>query len=221
MMDFGTGTGVLAREFARRGCLAAGVDISAEQVATAHRLALDEKLDVDFRVAPAERTPFRDASFEVATANQCWLYFDLTRAIPEVHRILAPAGFLMVSHFSWLPRLDPIAKASEELVLRFNPDWSGADWDGRIPARPGWSRDAFELRVMFYYDEPVSFTRESWRGRIRALRGVGASLSDEEVRAFDREHSALLERIAGDAFTILHRIDVHVFEALSTPRSAA
>jgi hypothetical protein len=45
----------------------------------------------------------------------------------------------MVSLFTHPPRMNhPIAKASEELVLQYNPEWSGADWDGRIPARPGW-----------------------------------------------------------------------------------
>lgn len=117
----------------------------------------------------------------------------------------------MVSHFSHLPRLDPIARASEELVLQYNPEWSGADWDGRIPARPGWSRETFELRAMFYYDEAVSFSKESWRGRVRALRGVGATLSEPQVRAFDEEHEALLDTIASDTFSILHRIDVHIF----------
>jgi SAM-dependent methyltransferase len=212
ILDLGTGTGVLAREFARRGCVVAGVDVSAEQIAAARRLAADEELAVDFRVAPAETTPFGDASFDVATANQCWLYFDLRRVIPELRRVLARGGLLGVSHFSYLPRLDPIARASEELVLRFNPDWSAADYDGRIPARPGWSRDAFELRAMWYYDEPIAFTRESWRGRIRALRGIGATLAAERVVAFDREHAALLDRIAPEEFTILHRIDVHLFE---------
>ncbi len=219
IVDLGTGTGVLARELARRGCAAAGVDVSSEQVATARRLARGEGLDVDFRVASAEETPFDAASFDVATANQCWLYFDRARTIPELRRILVPDGLLVVSHFSWLPRQDPIARASEELVLRFNPDWSAADWDGRIPARPGWSREDFELRAMFFYDEPVPFTRESWRGRIRACRGTGASLRDEEIRAFDREHAALLERVAGETFTILHRIDAHVFRILPRPRS--
>ena len=65
---------------------------------------------------------------------------------------------------------------------------------------------------MFYYDEAIAFTRESWRGRFRALRGIGASLPDEEVRAFDREHAKLLEEIAEPDFTVLHRIDAHVFE---------
>jgi SAM-dependent methyltransferase len=212
ILDLGTGTGVLAREFARRGCVVAGVDVSAEQIEAAKRLAADEALAIDFRVAAAEETPFDGASFDVATANQCWLYFDLSRVIPELQRLLRPRGRLVVSHFSYLPRLDPVARASEELVLRFNPDWGAADYDGKIPARPGWSREAFELRAMWYYDEPIAFTRESWRGRIRALRGIGASLPSEQVRAFDEEHAALLDRIAPEEFTILHRIDVHVFE---------
>jgi SAM-dependent methyltransferase len=211
VLDLGTGTGLLAREFARRGCRVAGADASANQLAAARRLAAEEGLEVDLRLAPAEATPFEAGSFDLVTANQCWLYFDVARMVPELRRLLAPGGRLVVSHFSWLPRLDDLARATEELILRFNPDWSGADWDGRVPARPGWSRDAFELHAMWFYDEPVLFTRESWRGRIRAVRGVGASLPGEAVAAFDREHEALLERLVPDRFTVLHRIDVHIF----------
>ena len=211
ILDLGTGTGVLAREFARRGCASAGVDVATGQIEAARRLAAREGLEAEFRVAPAEALPFEDGSFDLATANQCWLYFDLKRAIPEVRRVLRPGGRLLVSHFSYLPRSNPIARATEELVLRFNPDWSGADWDGRIPARPGWSRADFELQAMFHYDEAIPFTPEMWRGRIRALRGVGATLTSEQVRAFDAEHAALLEEVADEEFAIPHRIDVHIF----------
>lgn len=74
---------------------------------------------------------------------------------------------------------------------------------------------------MFFYDEPIAFTRESWRGRIRACRGIGATLSDEQVARFDADHRQLLERTTSKSFTILHRIDCHVFEplALPSPRS--
>ncbi len=211
LLDLGTGTGVLAREFAGRGCVAAGVDVSSGQIEAAKRLARDAGLELDLRVAPAEELPFEESAFDLVTANQCWLYFDLARVIPEVRRVLTPKGRLVVSHFSFLPRLDPIVRASEELVLRFNPDWGAADWHGRIPARPGWSREAFDLTAMYYYDEAIPFTRESWRGRIRALRGIGASLPEDEVRAFDQAHAELLERITEERFTILHRIDVHIF----------
>lgn len=212
ILDLGTGTGALAREFAKAGARVSGADVSEHQIAEARRLAETDGLEIDFRVGPAEEIPFDAGSFDVVSANQCWLYFDMARAIPEVRRVLTPDGLLMVSHFTFLPRLDPIARASEALVLEHNPDWSAADWHGRIPARPGWSRDHFDLRAMFYYDEPIAFTRESWRGRFRALRGIGASLTAPQVEAFDRDHERLLRKIAPERFTVLHRIDAHIFQ---------
>lgn len=71
ILDLGTGTGVLAREFARSGSVVAGLDISANQVEAARQLALEQGLEIDFGVAPAEEIPFEDACFDVATANQC------------------------------------------------------------------------------------------------------------------------------------------------------
>jgi len=65
---------------------------------------------------------------------------------------------------------------------------------------------------MFFYDEPIAFTRSSWRGRIRACRGIGATLSREEVQRFDAEHAQLLEQSVPESFSLLHRIDCHVFE---------
>jgi hypothetical protein len=76
---------------------------------------------------------------------------------------------------------------------------------------PKWGAGHFAVRALFVFDEWIPFTRESWRGRFRACRGVGASLSPEAVEAFDREHATLLEGIAGEEFSILHRIDAHVF----------
>ena len=72
---------------------------------------------------------------------------------------------------------------------------------------PKWSEGHFELRGMLVFDEPIPFTRESWRGRIRACRGVGATLSDDQIEAFDREHDALLRTITDGNFSVLHRIE--------------
>lgn len=215
ILDLGTGTGVLARRFARQGAAVAGIDVAPEQVEMARALAEAEGVTVDFRVAPVEQTPFPDASFDVATANQCWLYFDAARAIAEMRRVLRPGGWIVTSHFCWLPRRDPVACASEHLVLRYNPGWSGADWAGEIPDRPGWADPAlFRLRAMFSYDEPIAFTRETWRGRLRACRGTGAALAPEELEAFDRAHAALLEQMTPESFHILHRLDAHILEYL-------
>lgn len=217
VLDLGTGTGVVARQLAIQACTVTGVDIAAGQIDAARRLAADARLEIDFHLVRAEETGLASQSFDVITANQSWLYFDRPRLIPEVRRLLAPGGRLVTSHFCWLPRLDPIARQTEALVLKFNPQWSAADWPGTIPACPAWAAADFIVTAMFFYDEPIPFTRESWRGRIRACRGVGASLTAEEVKQFDEEHAALLARIAEEKFTVLHRIDAHVFQPQEAP----
>jgi len=212
ILDLGTGTGLLARQFARQGSRVVGIDIADGQIAAARRLAAEEGLDVSFAVAPAEDTGQPAASFDAVTASQCWLYFDKPRAIAEVRRVLAAGGVLLTSHFSWLPRLDAVARRSEELVLRFNPDWAGADWSGVIPAMPQWAEAEFNLTGMFWYDEDIPFTREAWRGRMRTCRGIGATLDAATVQRFDQAHAALLEGSVDPTFTIRHRIDAHIFQ---------
>jgi ubiquinone/menaquinone biosynthesis C-methylase UbiE len=167
---------------------------------------------VDFLLARAECLPWQGPEFDIAIANQSWLYFDKVKIIRELRRVLKPGGWLVNSHFCWLPRADDVARASESLVLEFNPKWSAADWSGRIPACPEWAEKIFDVRAMFYYDEPIPFTHETWRGRIRACRGIGAALTPDEVTTFDTAHAELLKQIAPDPFTVLHRIDAHVFQ---------
>lgn len=211
ILDLGTGTGVMARAFARQGATVHGIDVSAEQIAMADQLASEEGLTVDFAVHVAESLPWTEPMFDVVTANQCWLYFDTVKTVQELRRVLRPGGLLVTSHLSWLPRQDEIARCSEKLVLEFNPDWSASDWAGVVPACPKWAEPIFDVTAMFYYDEPIAFTRESWCGRIRACRGIGATLSKTEVEAFDAAHHDLLRRIAPESFTVLHRLDVHAF----------
>jgi SAM-dependent methyltransferase len=210
VLDLGTGTGNMARELARLGCRVTGVDISERQIAEANRLAKEQGLSVDFLLRPAEETRLEDASFDVITAGQSWIYFDRDRIVREVKRLLAPGGRLMTSHIGWLPRLDSVARQTEELILKHNPDWSASDRTGQIPPTPRWIQDDFEVTAFFVYQEPLRFTRESWRGRIRACRAVGPELSAQELQAFDAELDALLRRIAPEQFTVLHWIDAHI-----------
>jgi SAM-dependent methyltransferase len=214
ILDLGTGVGFLAVRFAGQGCRVTGVDISPEQIAEARRRAEFNGVTAAFLVAPAENTGLPDASFDVITASQAWLYFDKERTIREVKRLLKPNGLLVTTHCSWLPREDPIARASEALVLHHNPTWTGGDWSGEIALIPKWSVDHFRFHAMFVFDEAILFTGESWRGRMRACRGVGAALQRQQVEAFDHEHEALLRSIAGEQFAVLHRIDAHLLKPI-------
>ena len=210
VLDLGTGTGVIARELARRGCVVTGIDVSERQVDEAQHLAQEEALAIDFFVCPAENTGLPVSSFDVVTAGQSWLYFDRDRAVAEVKRLLVPGGRLMTSHIGWLPRQDLVAKRTEELVLQYNPDWTAGNLSGEVPSSPSWIKEDFRVMAYFVYQEAIPFTHESWRGRIRACRAIGAELSPEEIQAFDREHAQLLESMVPDQFSVLHWIDAHI-----------
>ena len=212
VLDLGTGTGLVARALARRGAHVSGIDIAAGQVEEARRSAAGEALAIDFVVAAAEACPFADASFDAIVASQCWMYFDVDRTLAEVRRLLRPGGVLVTTHFSWLPRADALARASESLVLDANPAWQGGDWSGRIAAAPRWSSGRARVQAMFWFDVDVPFTRAGWRGRMRACRGVAATLPEREVEAFDAALAAWLDAHAPPRFTVRHRVDAHLFD---------
>ena len=206
ILDLGCGTGVLARVFAAQGCDVTGVDISPEQIAAGRKLAADQGVTVEFRVAPAESTAAEAATFDVLTASQSWLYFDRPRAIAEAKRLLKPGGRLLLAYLNWLPRLDRIAAASEALVLKHNPDWSAGDYEGKPPFLPGGFDGEFRTAAMMAYESPMPFTYQTWRGRIRACRGVGAALDGEAVARFDTEHDALLRELTDEPFEVVHQV---------------
>ena len=211
ILDLGTGTGVIALQMARQGCEVWATDISEFQIRMAKTLADRENLHINFAVASAESTSFANNSFDIITANQCFLYFYLHTALPAILRMLKPNGKLVVSHFSWLPQVSAIAKASEQLILAHNPKWQAHGYNGRtLPDYPG-MQPTFHYSGYFYYDVETPFTRESWRGRIRASRGVGASLSEAEIKKFDDAHTQMLDEMTSADFTITHRIDAHIF----------
>ena len=212
ILDLGTGTGALAREFARRGLEVTGVDIAEGQIEQARNLARAENLEIDFICAPAEKTGLPDSSFDIVSAGQCWQYFDKRLIAAEIKRMLTDDGKLLICHFCWLPRQDRVARKTEELIIRFNPQWSAGDWDGEPPVFPDDTTANFKLMGKFVYDEEIPFTRESWRGRIRACRGVAVTLPPDKALEFDSEHTRLLEKIADTEFTVLHRIDAHILE---------
>src|SRR5207247_1547939 len=73
-----------------------GVDIAANQIAAAKALAEQQGLDIAFQVCPAEKIDFPDASFDVISTGQSWLYFDSSVMIPKVLRLLRAEGCLVL-----------------------------------------------------------------------------------------------------------------------------
>ena len=202
VLDIGTGTGVIPRNMYHYGAKWTGTDISDNQIAQAK--ILSEGMNIDYLVSATENLDFPQESFDVITACQCFWYFDHEKVMPMFHRMLKEGGRILVLYMAWLPFEDHIAGESEKLVLKYSPNWSGAG-ETRHPIHiPDVYKERFDIVHSEEYEVYVPFTRKTWNGRMKACRGVGASLSVEEVAKWEKEHVELLERIAPGEFEVLH-----------------
>jgi SAM-dependent methyltransferase len=103
VLDLGCGTGRLAAALAERGAKVWGVDPSAEMLAHA-RASVGPR--VGLKQGRAEALPFRDGWFEGAVLRLVVHLLDRPRALPELVRVLAPKGRVVVAtfapgHFEW------------------------------------------------------------------------------------------------------------------------
>lgn len=210
VLDIGTGTGVVPLNMYKYGAKWTGIDISQEQIDQAKYFAEKNEMNIDFYAVSAEKMTFPSDCFDVITACQCFWYFDHEKIMPELARMLKSDGRLVILYMAWLPEEDEIAGESEKIILKYSPDWSGAG-EYRHPIwLPEIVKRYFVLEDHEEYDLYVPFTKESWHGRMKASRGVGASLSADELAKWDEEHRTLLERIAPERFNVLHYAAISV-----------
>ncbi len=208
VVDLGTGTGTLARGFAKRECHVYGIDKATRLMQEAKQLDQVAGVKVDYRIATAEKTGLPNRSCDVVTAGQSWHWFERAAAAGEAARILRPHGFLVIAHFDWIPLSGNVVEATEALIMAHNPAWNMGGGNGLYPL---WLRDVaeagFRAIETFSYDMMVPYSHEAWRGRIRASAGVGASLLAEQVLAFDKELAVLLDkRFPEPVLQVHHRI---------------
>lgn len=206
MLDIGTGTGVLPRHLYSYGAKWTGIDVSPEQIQQARRLS--QGMAIDYLVTPAEDIDFPGETFDGVTACQCFTYFHHE----QLANVLKPGGRFLVLYMAWLPGEDAIARASEDLVLQYNPQWSGAGETLHPIAIPDCYFQQFRLVRREAYTCRLPFTRESWHGRMRACRGVGASLSPEALARWEQAHLQLLETLAPASFDVLHYVALAALE---------
>ncbi|HEX9078199.1 MAG TPA: class I SAM-dependent methyltransferase [Desulfuromonadaceae bacterium] len=213
ILDLGSGTGVLAIPFSRAGAHVTAVDAAPGQIAAARERAAQDNLDIRFIISGAEEVDVEEAHFHAVTASMCWGYFDKERVVPLVKRALRPGGLLMISSAGWISGYNDITRETEALIGRYHPHFvSRGGRHESVSPEPEWAKDGFRTRTFHHYVEGIPFTREAWRGRIRASKWIGAALPREEADSFDRELAGILERIAPERFEIAHNIRIRIFE---------
>lgn len=105
LLDIGCGGGVLAEEFASMGCRVTGIDISPKSIAAAQAHAPLSRLSIDYRIASGTNLPFEDHSFDAVSCCDVLEHIsDWKQVIPEVGRVLAPAGLFFFDTINRTPQ---------------------------------------------------------------------------------------------------------------------
>jgi SAM-dependent methyltransferase len=89
VLDLGAGTGKLAAVAAGLGHHVIAVDPSPEMLAVCRR-----RPGIDTMIGAAESIPLAHASVDAVLVGQAFHWFDHTRALPEIARVLRPNGVL-------------------------------------------------------------------------------------------------------------------------------
>lgn len=121
VVDVGAGTGKLTRLLAPTGARVVAVEPIPEMRA---KISGVEVLD-----GTAEELPLPDSSAQAITAAQAFHWFDHSRALPELHRVLAPGGHLAL-FWNMRDLADPIQRGVEDLLAPLR-GWASAQQEGR------------------------------------------------------------------------------------------
>lgn len=113
VLDVACGTGVLAREMAKRvgpGGSVFGLDLNPGMLAIAKKIAPG----ITWRQGEAGSLPFDDGSFDVAASQFGFMFFpDHVAALREMARVLAPSGRIAVAVFDGLGENQAYAKLAD------------------------------------------------------------------------------------------------------------
>ena len=204
LLDIGTGTGVIPRNIYKYGAKIIGTDISESQIEEAKKLSKD--MDIAYFAQSAENLDFKPKSFDSISICQCIWYLDPKVLVNTLDILLKDDGKVIITYMAWLPKEDKIAQKSEDLILKYNPNWTGCNAERTMPYVPIELLDKFEIVKEELFDKDIPFTVDSWAGRIRACRGTGAALDPNTLEEFNAEHIKMLEENTNGNFTIKHFI---------------
>jgi len=197
VVDVGAGTGKLTRLL-----VPSGARVIAVEPLAAMRALIEGVETVD---ATAEELPFPDGFADAITVAQAFHWFDLDRALPELHRVLRPGGSLALI---WNSRDldDPVQRGVEALLAPVRariPDQQLGAWREPMARSP-----LFGAAETAEFSHAQLFTTDDLCARVASTSFVAA------MPAIDRE--ALLARVRAlthgreEPFSFPYKTEVHV-----------
>ena len=194
VLDVGAGTGKLTRAL-----LAAGHEVVAVEPDQGMRAAFAAALpETEILEGSAEELPVADSSFDAAAAGQSFHWFDESRALPEIARVLRPGGLLAV--------IFNLRDESEPWVAELGAILRGEDGTGNS----GTDEDVVDLGPLFGSVDQAVVPHEQTVD-VPGLVGLAATRSYALVLPAD-ERATMLDEIEA----LAHRV-----AAASTPPASS
>jgi SAM-dependent methyltransferase len=174
VLDLGAGTGKLTRQL-----VAAGADVVAVEPGPEMRAVFRRALpNVDVHEGSAEAIPLPDASVDTVTAGQAFHWFETTRALAEMHRVLRPGGGFALLWNRW-DEDDELMRALNDAVPRMGGHDESAH--AAIEASPLFT--GLEERLFPHADEVESETAVA---RVSSISVVAAAEPADRERTLER-----------------------------------
>lgn len=206
--DIGAGTGKLTRLLVPSGAELVAAEPLPEMLAILHR----ELPDVAAVDALAEAMPFASGTLNAVTAAQAFHWFDLDRALPELHRVLAPGGRLGVIWNGWDVSVPWVREVRDVMARDASEQWRKNHLDDR------WLQGALAESRHFGASHRASFrhthraslddAREGLVARMATSSHIAAKPPAEQSVVLDEVRS-ILDSVNAEELDFPYRVDVH------------
>jgi SAM-dependent methyltransferase len=134
VLDVGCGTGNSTEALVEKASKVVGADHDKAMIAESGRLAEQKKLSIEYVVAPAEKLPFEDNSFDAVISGSAFHWFATNEAVQEIKRVHKTGTPCMIF---WL-RDEPGAEEDE-----INPEFF-KKYNWQVVPQKLWSQDTIK-----------------------------------------------------------------------------
>jgi SAM-dependent methyltransferase len=175
ILDLGAGTGRLTRALVRRFATVTAVEPDQDMRAL---------IDVGTVLAgTAEAIPLEDASVDCVFAGDAFHWFDASRALAEIGRVLVPSGALIIVWTHWWEPEPPLPPAAMDLLRKPYDRFAAqrpAPWDDAFDESP------FEPLQREEFAEELVVAPETLLAMYSTTSSFAVLPEDERTELFDR-----------------------------------